>query len=73
MNWYDTGGQGSVHPAGLRGNDADAMNGNAIMYDAGQGLILTIGGAPNYDVRASPALIPMSAKWTRLTPPNPVD
>ncbi|KAL9003763.1 MAG: hypothetical protein Q9188_003387 [Gyalolechia gomerana] len=49
MNWFTTDGQGSTTPAGPRGNDLDAMNGNAIMYDAVAGKILTIGGAVNYD------------------------
>jgi len=47
MNWYSTDGTGSVAPAGVRGDDADAMNGNAVMYDTGK--ILTVGGSPNYD------------------------
>lgn len=47
MNWVETAGNGSVTWAGERGGDADAMNGNAVMYDIGK--ILTIGGAPNYD------------------------
>ncbi len=51
MNWYDTNGNGSYHPAGTRTGDGDAMNGNAVMFDAVQGLILTLGGAPNYQAR----------------------
>jgi len=51
MNWYDTNGQGASHPAGPRANCPDSMNGNAVMYDAVQGLILTVGGAPSYQVR----------------------
>ena len=47
MNWYTTTGTGGVTPAGTRGDDTDAMNGNAVMYDAGK--ILTIGGAPSYE------------------------
>jgi galactose oxidase len=47
MNWYSTSGTGGVAPAGTRGDDGDAMNGNAVMYDAGR--ILTIGGAPSYE------------------------
>jgi galactose oxidase len=47
MNWYSTSGTGAVAPAGTRGDDGDAMNGNAVMYDAGK--ILTIGGAPSYE------------------------
>jgi galactose oxidase len=46
MNWYDTAGSGGTTPAGLRGDDQDAMNGNAVMYDVGK--ILTVGGAPAY-------------------------
>ncbi|KAL8723388.1 MAG: hypothetical protein Q9225_000304 [Loekoesia sp. 1 TL-2023] len=48
MNWYTATGTGAQKSAGLRGNDPDAMNGNAIMYDAVNGKILTVGGAPNY-------------------------
>ncbi|KAI4276113.1 MAG: hypothetical protein L6R35_006231 [Caloplaca aegaea] len=48
MNWYTATGTGAQKPAGLRGNDPDSMNGNAIMYDAVNGKILTVGGAPNY-------------------------
>ncbi|KAL8746513.1 MAG: hypothetical protein Q9190_001487 [Brigantiaea leucoxantha] len=48
MNWYYTTGSGSQKAAGLRAADPDAMNGNAIMYDAVNGKILTLGGAVNY-------------------------
>lgn len=52
MNWYSTTGNGGVTPAGQRksdrGVDGDSMNGNAVMYDATQGKILTFGGAPSY-------------------------
>ncbi|KAL9598135.1 MAG: hypothetical protein Q9219_004691 [cf. Caloplaca sp. 3 TL-2023] len=48
MNWYTATGTGAQKAAGLRGTDPDAMNGNAIMYDAVNGKILTVGGAPNY-------------------------
>ena len=48
MNWYGTGGSGTTTPAGNRAADGDAMNGNAVMYDALNGKILTLGGAPNY-------------------------
>ncbi len=50
MNWYNPNPGGSTSPAGLRGNDADAMNGNAVMFDAVAGKILTLGGAPSYQV-----------------------
>ena len=48
MNWYGTTGSGNQSPAGSRANDQDSMCGNAIMYDAQAGKILTLGGAPNY-------------------------
>ena len=48
MNWYDANGNGSTAPAGKRGIDNDAMNGNAVMIDGARGEILTIGGAPSY-------------------------
>ena len=53
MNWYTIKGTGSTHPAGTRADDEDSMNGNAVMYDAVEGMILTVGGATSYD--ASPA------------------
>ncbi len=48
MNWYGTAGNGGYQAAGLRAADSDAMCGDAIMYDAIAGKILTLGGAPNY-------------------------
>ncbi|KAF5022668.1 hypothetical protein F66182_5286 [Fusarium sp. NRRL 66182] len=52
MNWYYTDKDGSTTPAGQRGSDrgvaADAMCGNAVMFDAVKGKILTNGGTPNY-------------------------
>ena len=50
MNWYSANGNGGTVPAGARGSDADAMNGNAVLYDAVAGKILTVGGAPSYQV-----------------------
>ncbi|KAL8685273.1 MAG: hypothetical protein Q9224_005883, partial [Gallowayella concinna] len=49
MNWFTTADQGSTTPAGTRGIDGDAMNGNAVMYNAVAGKILSIGGANHYD------------------------
>ena len=46
MHWIDTAGTGGVIAAGPRGNDAFAINGNAIVYDTGK--ILKVGGAPAY-------------------------
>ncbi len=47
MHWMDTRGNGSVVNAGMRADDSDSMNGNAVMYDAGK--ILTVGGSVNYE------------------------
>ncbi|OQE14690.1 hypothetical protein PENFLA_c036G07699 [Penicillium flavigenum] len=49
MNWYSAHVDGSVKPAGRRLEDQDSMSGNAIMFDAVKGKILTLGGSPNYD------------------------
>ena len=46
MNWITTSGAGSITSAGTRADSADAMNGNAAMYDVGK--ILTLGGATAY-------------------------
>lgn len=46
MNWISTSGTGSIIGAGQRGSSGDAMNGNAVMYDAGK--ILALGGAAVY-------------------------
>ncbi|PCD46332.1 hypothetical protein AU210_001739 [Fusarium oxysporum f. sp. radicis-cucumerinum] len=53
MNWYYTEKKnGDVKTAGQRASDRgiapDAMCGNAIMFDAVKGKILTHGGTPNY-------------------------
>ena len=48
MNWYGTSGSGSQKSAGLRALDKHAMNGNAIMFDAVAGKILTLGGSIDY-------------------------
>jgi galactose oxidase len=51
MHWITTAGNGSIVASIRRGDDEDAMNGNAVMYDIGK--ILTIGGAQNYDSGAA--------------------
>ncbi|KAK3170315.1 hypothetical protein OEA41_009702 [Lepraria neglecta] len=48
MNWYGTSGGGSQAAAGTRAADTDSMCGNAAMYDAVNGKILTVGGSPDY-------------------------
>lgn len=48
MNWYDPAGEGAFLPAGPRCDSDDSMNGNAVMFDAVRGKILTLGGAPGY-------------------------
>ncbi len=64
MNWYSANGNGGTVPAGARGSDADAMNGNAVMYDAVAGKILTVGGAPSYQVRLQ-TLWQQTETWVR--------
>ncbi|GFF60484.1 galactose oxidase [Aspergillus udagawae] len=49
MHWYSAEGQGSVTDAGQRSTDYDQMCGNAVMFDAAKGKILTFGGSPNYE------------------------
>lgn len=64
MNWYSVEGDGSVSPAGNRLRDSDEMSGNAVMFDAAAGKILTFGGSPNYedsDSVNSAALITLGA------------
>jgi galactose oxidase len=53
MNWISTTGAGSITSAGLRSDSADAMNGDAVMYDIGK--ILTVGGATAYSGVAATA------------------
>lgn len=48
MNWFGAQGEGTFKPAGTRAHDGDSMNGNAVMYDAVHGKILTLGGASSY-------------------------
>ena len=48
MNWYGTAGNGTQTPAGTRASDPDSMCGNAVMYEAVAGNILTLGGSPDY-------------------------
>jgi len=70
MNWYDTVGSGTTTGAGNRLDDGHAMNGNAIMYDALAGKILTAGGAPDYensDARNNAYVITIGAPKTNPT------
>ena len=48
MNWYGTNESGSRSDAGSRASNPDSMCGNAVMYDAVAGSILTVGGSPDY-------------------------
>lgn len=72
MHWITTGGNGSVSSAGLRGDDAYSMNGNAVMYDIGK--ILKTGGAPAYEeanATSSSYVIDLNSGTTRkITPMN---
>jgi galactose oxidase len=66
MNWYSTSGTGGTTPAGNRADDTDAMNGTAVMYDAGK--ILTIGGATSYEnVNARTGAYALSISGTTVT------
>lgn len=47
MKWINTNGNGSVSEAGPRGDDTYAVNGVAVMYDAGK--IFKAGGATAYE------------------------
>lgn len=67
INWYGTGGTGSTTRAGNRAADGDSMNGNAVMYDAVNGKILTLGGAPNYQ---APGQATVNAHIITLGAPN---
>lgn len=71
LNWYGTGGGGSQAGAGTRGGDGDAMNGNAVLYDAVAGKILAVGGAPNYqgapDATANAHIITIDAPFQQAT------
>ncbi|KAH8771504.1 putative galactose oxidase precursor [Hyaloscypha finlandica] len=49
MNWYYAAGSGDVKKGGKRMDDGDSMSGNAVMFDAVKGKILTIGGSPDYE------------------------
>ncbi|KAI0189027.1 hypothetical protein F4808DRAFT_445829 [Astrocystis sublimbata] len=48
MNWYSVSGSGSYTSAGTRAADGDSMCGNAVMFDAVSGSILSAGGSPSY-------------------------
>ncbi|KAF5858293.1 hypothetical protein ETB97_004612 [Aspergillus alliaceus] len=50
MHWYYVTDGGNVTDAGPRLHDQDSMSGNAVMFDAVAGKILTFGGAPDYEM-----------------------
>ncbi|KAH8159742.1 hypothetical protein CIB48_g8500 [Xylaria polymorpha] len=55
MNWYNVSGSGSYTSGGTRAADGDSMCGNAVMFDAVTGSILSAGGSPSYqDSNATP-------------------
>ncbi|KAI0447706.1 hypothetical protein F4803DRAFT_571422 [Xylaria telfairii] len=55
MNWYNVSGSGSYTSGGTRAADGDSMCGNAVMFDAVAGSILSAGGSPSYqDSNATP-------------------
>jgi galactose oxidase len=55
MNWYGHLNGGGVADAGNRGNDIDSMCGNAVMWDANAGKIVTFGGSTSYQGAAAHA------------------
>ena len=65
MNWYNANGNGSTTPAGFRGADGDAMNGNAVMFDAGK--ILVVGGSPSYVNSVATSNASLVRAWPSLT------
>ncbi|MCJ1276865.1 hypothetical protein MMC21_004672 [Puttea exsequens] len=71
MHWYGTlGTGGGVSYAGQRGDDGDAMCGNAVMYDAVAGKILAVGGATSYqnvDSTANANIITLGTSFTTVT------
>ncbi|KAG9196110.1 galactose oxidase [Alternaria panax] len=70
MNWYDTIGAGSTTGAGNRLDDGHAMSGNAVMFDAKAGKILTAGGAADYensDGRTNAYIVTLGAPKTTPT------
>lgn len=49
MYWFDTHGEGAVSRSYRRLNDQHSTSGNAVMFDAVNGKILTFGGQELYD------------------------
>lgn len=49
MHWFTVEGKGTTKSAEERGDDKDSMSGNAVMFDAVNGKILTFGGQTSYD------------------------
>jgi hypothetical protein len=47
MQWYDLTGNGSIQPAGRRGDDVFSQNDATVMFDVGK--LLKAGGNTNYD------------------------
>jgi galactose oxidase len=64
MNWITTVGNGSITGAGNRGNSADAMNGNAVMYNIGK--IFTVGGASAYEDAGSAVNVQATRRAYRI-------
>ncbi|WP_020186531.1 putative Ig domain-containing protein [Methylopila sp. 73B] len=73
MKWIDSTGGGSVSEAGLRGDDAFAINGTASMYDAGK--VLKAGGSISYNgnpARAGAYVIDVSSGDAAVTKVAPM-
>ncbi|GBD47840.1 galactose oxidase-like domain-containing protein [Methylopila sp. Yamaguchi] len=73
MKWIDPTGGGAVSDAGLRGDDAFAINGTASMYDTGK--VLKTGGSISYNgnpARAGAYVIDVSSGDAAVTKVAPM-
>lgn len=81
MHWVNTANNGTVVAVGNRANDADSINGNAVLFDTDK--ILTVGGATAYsssaeaskhahliDISAGPGSTPKVTKLDDMTYPR---
>lgn len=53
MNWNTTEGSSATLDAGRRADDADAMAGPAVMYDALAGIVVAVNGSPDYQANSA--------------------
>ena len=72
MNWYGTAGDGTQTPAGTRASDPDSMCGNAVMYEAVAGNILTLGGSPDYTGKSTRISMMKDCRTTMIRSQHPI-